>query len=62
MNLTCDICNHRGSDVRAGLVAWRDPAQPYGNVDRCSDQAACRSRVKASGEEWPVREPERRTA
>jgi len=54
--LTCDICGDRSIDVRAGLVAWIDPAQPYANVDRCTNQAACRRRVEASGELWPVRE------
>ena len=56
--LLCDICGDRSLDVRAGLVAWRDLAQPYANVDRCSDVAACKARVQASGEPWPVIDPE----
>jgi len=57
--LLCDLCGTRSTDVRPGLVAWIDPAQPYAAVDRCSDVAACRARVEAAGEPWPVREPER---
>lgn len=56
MTLTCDICADRSIDVRPGLVAWIDPAQPYAAVDRCSDEQACRARVEASGETWPVKE------
>ncbi len=52
----CDICGDRSLDVRPGLVAWRDLAQPYAHVDRCEDEAACRARVEAAGEEWPVME------
>jgi hypothetical protein len=60
MLLVCDICGDRSLDVRAGLVEWTDPAQPYANVDRCTDQAACRKRVEARGDAWPVRERVRR--
>lgn len=52
----CDICGDRSPDVRPGLVAWKDPAQPFAAVDRCADQDACRARVEAAGEEWPVME------
>lgn len=62
MKLTCDLCGHIGSDVRAGLVAWRNLEQPYAHVDRCTDTEACRSRVEASGETWPLLEEARRTA
>jgi hypothetical protein len=54
MKLTCDICGHIGIDVRPGVVAWRDPAQPYAAVDRCVNIADCADRVAAKGEEWPV--------
>ena len=54
--LLCDICGHRSLDVRPGLVAWKDPAQPYAAVDRCEDVRACRARVEAAGDEWPVLE------
>ena len=60
MLLVCDICGDRSLDVRAGLVEWSDQAQPYANVDRCTDQGKCRSRVEARGDRWPVREKVRR--
>jgi hypothetical protein len=55
--LVCDICGDRSLDVRAGLVEWLDLAQPYANVDRCTDVAACQSRVRSAGDTWPVRDP-----
>ena len=58
MMLLCDICGDRSPNVRAGLVAWLDPAQPFAAVDRCEDRAACRARVEAAGDEWPVYDPE----
>jgi len=54
MTGVCDICGHRGSDVRPGLVVWRDLAQPYNAIDRCSDHDACRLRVEMAGDEWPI--------
>lgn len=54
MTLVCDICGYRGHDVRPGVVAWIDGAQPYNAVDRCTDHAACRARVESDGEVWPV--------
>ncbi len=54
--LTCDLCGDRSLDVRPGLVEWLDLAQPYAHVDRCVDQAACKLRVLAAGQDWPVRE------
>ena len=54
MNSTCDICGFRGTEVRASVVAWKDLAQPYNAVDRCTDVLACRARVESQGEEWPV--------
>lgn len=59
MLLLCDLCGERSLDVRPGLVAWRDPAQPYANVDRCGDVEACKARVEAAGERWPVVEKEK---
>ncbi len=57
MPLTCDVCGDRSLDVRAGLVEWLALAQPYAHVDRCMDVAACRARVEAAGQSWPVRDP-----
>jgi hypothetical protein len=63
MTLVCDVCGYRGIDVRPGLVRWRDLAQPFASVDRCEDRTACRQRVEARGDKWPViEEGERRPA
>ena len=56
MTRECAICGHHSLDVRPGLVAWIDVDSYYANVDRCTDQAACRARVEARGDTWPVRE------
>lgn len=52
----CDLCAHQGP-VRSRMVAWRNPAfGPFENVDVCVDEAACRARIAARGETWPVLE------
>jgi hypothetical protein len=56
----CDLCQATGVPVRHGLVAWRDwqaIGHRYEDVDRCTDVEACRARVAANGEEWPVEDP-----
>ncbi len=56
MSRECAICGDRSLDVRPGLVEWTDVSPYYANIDRCSDQAACRARVEARGDPWPVRD------
>lgn len=51
----CDLCGNRGP-IRAALVAWTSTVLPFGSVDRCEDEPACRARVLARGDEWPIRE------
>lgn len=59
----CDLCGleaHPG-DVVTRPVAWIDQVvaegvKPWDTVDRCRDFQACRSRVEAKGERWPVRD------
>ena len=42
-------------DVAVGLVDWADPiGRTFEAVPRCTDVAACRGRVEAAGERWPV--------
>jgi hypothetical protein len=53
---TCLICGDLSLDVRTQLVEWRDPVggRRYEAIPRCIDRTACRSRVEAQGETWPV--------
>ena len=65
--LPCALCGfegHRDREVRLELVAYREPDpkpegwKPYDHVPRCVDRAACRERVAAIPEPWPlVEEP-----
>jgi hypothetical protein len=53
----CRLCGDR-RDIRVGLVEWQ---QDYGTgkwdwMPRCRDHLACRARVEAAGEEWPLRD------
>lgn len=53
----CDICGTR-SIVRPAVVAWRSLAfGRYEAVDRCDDLEACKARVRAAGDPYPVMEP-----
>ena len=55
----CELCGERAT-VQARLVAWRVPVfGPYDSVDACVDVEACRARIEARGDEWPIREPVR---
>lgn len=55
MNPPCDICGVTDQPMTTGLVAWKSPVfGRYEHIDRCSDEAACRARVAAAGDEWPV--------
>lgn len=57
----CLLCgNERIIEVRVSLARWRDlKANPsmYGAIPRCIDRKACRERVEAMGDEWPVIDP-----
>ena len=60
---TCDLCGAVRVPIEAHVVAWRVPvAGPFGAIDRCVDRDACRNRVFANGEEWPILEPAERPA
>lgn len=54
---SCVICGHDG-DVRTGVVEWLEPQD--GNVwttlPRCHDRQACRDRLEAAGDVWPLRD------
>jgi hypothetical protein len=53
----CAICgNTDRRDLRWRIAHWRDaePGMAYENVGACSDREACRARVEANGETWPL--------
>lgn len=53
---TCLLCGLVDRDVVRRL-AWFDPPLPSGEVqaiDRCRDSQACRDRLEAAGETWPL--------
>jgi hypothetical protein len=57
----CALCGAKGFPVKVGLVEWADalPGMKYEHLARCEQRDACRSRVEAKGEQWPVREAAR---
>ena len=53
----CLLCGQVAPDVRMALVHWREPdsaGDVWGAIPRCRDRSACRERVAALGEEWPI--------
>lgn len=53
----CALCGHTDKrDLRYALVHWReaDPGMQYAHVPRCTNVEACRARVQANGESWPL--------
>lgn len=55
----CAICGHEGSraEVAPALALYPDG---YSTVQRCRDHRACRRRVEAEGDPWPLVMPETR--
>ncbi len=53
--MTCVLCHRTDSDVRVALMAFENGDKPYYGTDpRCPDHVACRQRVEAQGEDWPL--------
>lgn len=53
----CSLCgNLERRDLTVRLVHWKDalPGMAFDQVDACSDRDACRARVVAAGEPWPL--------
>jgi hypothetical protein len=53
----CALCGiESATDVKPSMVRWKDPLpdHQFDTVDRCIDRQACRDRVDAIGELWPV--------
>lgn len=63
---SCAICGHTDSrDLRYALAHWKvaPPGMAYEHVARCLDRDACRARVTAVGDVWPLVETtERKSA
>ena len=52
----CLLCGAEG-DTRVGLVEWKVPeVRTWDAVPVCRDRDACKGRVAALGEPWPLRE------
>jgi hypothetical protein len=59
---TCSLCGRSSTtDVAIALTRWSDPidGRRFEAMPRCRDRAACRARVLANGERWPVDDGER---
>jgi hypothetical protein len=59
MTRECDLCHLRGESIRPALVEWAQPPdgrRTWDTVFRCDDRAACRARLEAVGEPWPLAE------
>lgn len=62
--LTCELCHQRSASVKRGLAWFKQGTSTEGDtidepivyVDRCTDHEACRRRVEAKGERWPLLE------
>lgn len=53
---SCLLCGLEDATVRMGLVAWREPiaGRTFEAIPRCADRQACRGRVEALGDVWPL--------
>ena len=55
--LACVICGDtpwQQGNVAMALIRWRDGDKRYGSGPRCKDVVACRRRVEANDEAWPL--------
>jgi hypothetical protein len=53
---TCLVCGATGRDVGRRLAQFDPPlpSGPYQAIDRCLDSQACRDRLEAAGDPWPL--------
>lgn len=54
--MTCELCYVQDSDVQVALAWYRGSSEPIQSIARCRNTAACRARVEARGDPWPLRE------
>ena len=52
----CELCGLEDRDVRV-MLGWYKGGGPA-PVERCPDAVACRQRVEAAGETWPLWRPD----
>lgn len=53
--LECVLCHRTDRDVTVALLVFQEDGQRWYSTDpRCPDHTACRQRVEAAGEEWPL--------
>lgn len=53
MKAVCDLCGDESIDVRSGLACYADDGR-FERIDRCVDHQACRDRLEALGDDWPL--------
>lgn len=53
MTRQCFLCGVTSDQVRPGLACYREDGR-FDHVDRCIDHQACRARVEANGNHWPL--------
>jgi hypothetical protein len=51
--VTCDLCGLEDRTIRSGLACYADDGR-FERIDRCTEHQACRDRVEAAGNEWPL--------
>lgn len=60
---TCELCHVQDPGVQRDLARYADGGrEPVAAIDRCQDRAACRARVEAAGQTWPVQDPQHEEA
>jgi hypothetical protein len=63
---SCRICGHTDKrDLEFRLAHWRvaPPGMAYEHIEACLDRDACRARVAAQGDIWPlVEDPKAKSA
>jgi hypothetical protein len=53
VRLTCELCGLESDAVRPGLACYADDGR-FERIDRCTDHQACRDRLEADRDEWPL--------
>lgn len=58
----CELCGVESHEVRVELVEWTAAIQQafglptWDKALRCRDHQACRARMEATGQPWPIRD------
>jgi hypothetical protein len=64
MNRTCLLCGAELGDISVTLVEWAQPldGRRFDAIPRCEDHDACRLRLEAIGDPWPLAVSKKRSA